>query len=319
MRISPIYTLPQYDTYLPAQNNQSKNFGLSLKPQLNQDVVSFTGYRRFLELPKVDIIKRICRSINAENFIGSGGEANVYAIQGTKYCFRCPKGSQDTFVNCDIDLFPTEADKVNHVVAKLGSGATIMNKLRGVPVRSESMTPEQIQLVAQTIVDLPVQSYRKFLHQLADADKKNMYFDNFWPNVIINGKDKTITAVDFVKDFPYAEDFDPLNKMYSVLTHEDTAIDHRAAIVNKIFKAALKELSPGQKPCIHPEQFDFAILLTELRFSNHFKLPDDSYCDLFKAFNRIIELKMLELKGENVTSMLRNDIKVAKDIIDLMF
>ena len=86
------------------------------------------------------------------------------------------------------------------------------------------------------------------------------------------------------------------NKMYSVLTHDDTAVDHRAAIVNKIFKAALKELSPGQKPCIDPGQFDFAILLTELRFSNHFKLPEDSYCDLFKAFNRIVELKILELK-----------------------
>ena len=320
MHISPINTLPQYNNmYLPVQNTQSKSLGLSLKPQLNQDVVSFSGYRRFLELPKDDIIKRICRSMNPENFIGSGGEAHVYSIKGTKYCFRCPKGSQKTFANGDIDLNPSEADKVNHVVAKLGNGATIMNKLRGVPVKSESMTDEQIQLVAQTIVDLPVHAYRKFMRQLADADKKNMYFDNFWPNVIVNGKDKTITAVDFVKDFPFAEDFDPLNKMYTVLTHDDTAVDHKAIIANKIFKAALKELAPGQQPCIPPEQFDFAILLTELRNSGQFYIPDDAYCDLFKAFYRIVELKTLELKGENVASMLRNDIKVAKDIVDIMF
>lgn len=319
MRISPIYTLPQYDTYLPAQNNQSKNFGLRLKPQLNQDVVSFTGYRRFLELPNADIIKRLKLSVTPENIIGEGGEAQVYAIKNTKYCLRRPKVIGNLFEGLDVDLKVSDSDKVNHVVAKFRNGATIMPRLRGVPVKSSSMTAEQVQLVAQTIVDLPVQAYRKFLHQLADADKKNMYFDNFWENVLISDKDKSITAIDFVKDFPFAEDFDPLNKMYSVLTHDDTAIDHRAAIVNKIFKAALKELSPGQKPCIDPGQFDFAILLTELRFSNHFKLPEDSYCDLFKAFNRIVELKILELKGENVTNMLRNDIKVAKDIIDLMF
>ena len=37
------------------------------------------------------------------------------------------------------------------------------------------------------------------------------------------------------------------------------------------------------------------------------------------TFYRIVELKTLELKGENVASMLRNDIKVAKDIVDIMF
>ena len=309
---------PQNNNYYSSVHTgaQSK-FGIALKPQLTQDVVSFQGYRKFLELPKEDIIKRIMRSISSENFLGSGGEANVYAIKGTNYCFRWPKSSKYEFQS-DFNLDVSETDKVNHVVAKLGGGATIMNKLRGVPVKSDSMTAEQVQLVAQTIVDLPVQAYRKFMHQLADADKKNMYFDNFWPNVIVNGKDKTLTAIDFVKDFPYAEEFDPLNKMYTVLTHEDTAIDHKAIIANKIFKAALKEFAPGQQPCIPPEQFDFAILLTELKNSNQFNLPDETYCDLFKALNRIVELKTYELKGENVASMLRNDIQVAKEIIDLM-
>ena len=50
-----------------------------------------------------------------------------------------------------------------------------------------------------------------------------------------------------------------------------------------------------------------------------FNLQDESYCDLFKALERIVELKELELKGENVTSLLKNDIQVAKEIIDLMF
>ncbi len=318
MHISPIYTLPQYNQYLPVQNSQDRNFGLKLKPQLSQDVVNFTGYRRFLDLPKDEIFARIKRSIRPDYFIGAGGEAKVYSIKGTKYCFRWPKGTADSYrTHLDFDI--SEADKVNHVVANLGGGATIMNRLKGVPVKTDKMTADQIQQVAQTIVDFPVQSYRTFMHQLADADRKNMYFDNFWPNVIINQKDKTITAIDFVKDFPYAEEFAPLGKMFSVLTHDENTVEQMSMIANKILKAALKDLAPGQKPCIPPNQFDFSLFLIDLRNLNKFSIADESYCDLFNALERVVELKELELKGENVTSMLKNDIQVAKEIIDLMF
>lgn len=318
MHISQINTLPQYNQYLPVHKAQDRSFGLKLKPQLTNDVVNFTGYRRFLDLPKDEIFARIKRSISPDYFIGAGGEAKVYSIKGTKYCFRWPKGTADTYrTHLDFDI--SEADKVNHVVANLGGGATIMNRLKGVPVKTDKMTAEQIQQVAQTIVDFPVQSYRTFMHQLADADRKNMYFDNFWPNVIINPKDKTITAIDFVKDFPYAEEFAPLGKMFSVLTHDGNTVDQMGMIANKILKAALKDLAPGQKPCIPPNQFDFSLFLIDLRNLNKFPIADESYCDLFNALERVVELKELELKGENVTSMLKNDIQVAKEIIDLMF
>ena len=318
MHISPIYTLPQYNEYLPVQKPQDRCFGLNLKPQLTQDVVNFTGYRRFLDLPKNEIFARIKQSLRPDNFLGAGGEANVYLIKGTKYCFRWPKGTADAYkTNLDFDI--SESDKVNHVVARLGAGATIMTRLKGVPVKADSMTVEQIQQVAQAIVDFPVQSYRTFLHQIADADKKNMYFDNFWPNIIINPKEKTITAIDFVKDFQYGDEFSPLGQMFSALTHEETTIDQLGMIANKIFQAALKELAPGQKPCIKPTDFDFALFLTDLRNLGKFNLQDESYCDLFNALERVVELKELELQGQNVTNMLRNDIAVAKEIIDLMF
>lgn len=318
MHISPIYTLPQYNNFNTVQNTHDRGLCLRLKPQLTQDVVSFTGYRRFLDLPQNEIFARIKRSISPDNFIGAGGEANVYSIKGTKYCFRCPKGSDDKYKS-HLDFDISESDKVNHVVANLGGGATIMNRLKGVPVKTDKMTAEQIQQVAQTIVDFPVQSYRTFMHQLADADRKNMYFDNFWPNVIINPKDKTITAIDFVKDFPYAEEFAPLGKMFSVLTHDENTVEQLGMVANKILKAALKDLAPGQKPCIPPNQFDFSLFLIDLRNLNKFSIADESYCDLFNALQRVVELKELELQGQNVTNMLRNDIQVAKEIIDLMF
>ena len=318
MRINPIYTLPKYNDNLDVQKSQVRRFGFNLQPQLSQDVVTFAGYRRFLELPKNEIFARIKRSMVPDNFIGAGGEAKVYSIKGTKYCFRCPKGSADMY-RSHLDFDISETDKVNHVVANLGGGATIMNRLKGVPVKSEAMTSEQIQQVAQTIVDFPVQSYRTFMHQLADADKKNMYFDDFWQNVIVNEKDKTITAIDFVKNFLYAEEFAPLGKMFSALTHEDNTVDQLGMVANKILKAALKDLSPGQKPCIEPKQFDFDLFLTDLRNSNNFRISDELYCDLFNALKRVVELKERELSGENVINMLRNNIKVAKEIIDLMF
>ena len=90
-------------------------------------------------------------------------------------------------------------------------------------------------------------------------------------------------------------------------------------VANKILKAALKDLSPGQKPCVEPSQFDFALFLVDLRNLEKFHIADESYCDLFNALERVVELKELELKGENVASKLRNDINVAKEIIDLMF
>lgn len=318
MHVNNINTLPQHNMYSTVQKSSNRNFGLNLRPQLTHDVVNFTGYRRFLDLPQDEIFARIKRSIRPDNFIGAGGEANVYSIRGTKYCFRWPKGSADSY-RTHLDFDVSESDKVNHVVANLGGGATIMNRLKGVPVKTDKMTADQIQQVAQTIVDFPVQSYRTFMHQLADADRKNMYFDNFWPNVIINPKDKTITAIDFVKDFPYAEEFAPLGKMFSVLTHDENTVDQLGMIANKILKAALKELSPGQKPCIEPKQFDFALFLTDLRNLNKLSIADESYCDLFNALERVVELKELELQGQNVANMQRNDIQVAKDIIDLMF
>lgn len=318
MHISPIYTLPQYNNYFPAQNNQGRNFGLLLKPQLAQDTVAFTGYRKFLDLPNKELFARLFKSLSADKEIGRGGEAIVYSIPGTKYCLRCLRGCADD-IGSNISFDLTDADKVNNVVAHLGAGATILNRLKGIPVKADFMTERQIKEVASDVATFPIASYRSFLHQIADAEQKDMYFDNFWPNIIVNSKTKTLTAIDFVHNYKYAEEFVPLTKMFEALTHEECTPEQVNTIANKILKAALKDLSPKQKPCMDLSNYDFAWFLTTLRNSNQFEIKDGCFCDLFKALEQIIELKGLELKGENVTNKLRNDIQVAKEIIDLMF
>ena len=321
MYVASINTFPKYNQFNPVQNAKNNSCNVSFRPQLSQDTVSFTGYRKFLELPNKELFSRLIKSLSDDMEIGRGGEAVVYSIPGTKYCLRCIRGCEADIddLRSHIDFNLTEADKVNNVVAHLGAGATILNRLKGMPVKAEFMTTRQIKEVASTIADFPVQSFRTLLHQIVDAEKKNMYFDNFWPNVIVNEKNKSLTAIDFVKDYKYAEEFAPLTKMYDALTHDESTPEQIRSIANKILNAALKDFAPKQKPCMNVEQYDFAWFLTSLRNSERFNISDANFCALYKAIERIVELKGLELNGENVTNMLRNDLNVAKEIIDLMF
>ena len=43
-----------------------------------------------LDLSEKDIFEKIQQSVNYENFLGNGTEAEVYRIKGTDYCVRIP-------------------------------------------------------------------------------------------------------------------------------------------------------------------------------------------------------------------------------------
>ena len=115
MKINKLFITPEY------QNNKN----LSEKRR----ITSFRS-RDLLDLPQKDILAKVQNSVTPDNFLGQGTEAEVYRIKGTKYCVRIPYLAQDIYRLYTKELTPI--DKVNHVVAKLGFGASIMKYFEGV-------------------------------------------------------------------------------------------------------------------------------------------------------------------------------------------
>ena len=107
--------------------------------------ISFTGRKiPLLDLPKDEVLKLVKQSINPKNGIGIGGEADVYSIPDTDFCVRLIGLDGDTSsyatrykdFTTDFSKDLTPQDKANHIVIKLGNGASIMRKIEGEPLYS---------------------------------------------------------------------------------------------------------------------------------------------------------------------------------------
>ena len=127
---------PQLLIYQQKNGVNRQVYGLSLQPALSCDKVCFSGQNvDFLKLPKKEIYKRVQESINNFNLLGYGTEGSVYAIDGTDYCIKFSRNSDSRKSLCkNLTFKVSEQDKVNHVVAKLGNSAVIMQKIKGIPV-----------------------------------------------------------------------------------------------------------------------------------------------------------------------------------------
>lgn len=286
-----------------------------LTPQLQCDTVSFRANKDLLELSDKEIFDRIQTSMSSiKNYLGQGNEARVYKIEGTNYCVRFDNFESLKFDKMQLNRDTTEADKVNHIVAKFGEGSSIMRYIEGSPVLStdsmfDSKEPKRI---AEEIAQMPVKSFNRFLKQICHAYNNDMIFDCCWPNVIINPKNQTITAIDFNKNTEN-ESLKPLSYMFSSLVHPDTTQAQCKIYADKILNAALDEFAPATKPCWNIANFDFSSLLRNLSY----KTPlDDVFVNIFKdTLNTIQDLKFQDIKGFDVTKELEANLKVARALI----
>ena len=162
--------------------------------------IAFCRKKDLLESSPETIFSKIAKAIkDKSNFLGSGCEGSVYSIPGTNYCIKLPHaGVENKKINYRkfFSLNLTEQDKINHIEAHLGDGAVIMKKINGT---TASDNPE----IIENLIDFPASSFNDFLKQISEAHNNKMFFDAINQNIIINNKNKRITAIDFVPENNY--------------------------------------------------------------------------------------------------------------------
>lgn len=303
-----------FHRYVKQQNPQLNN--ISVKTHLTHDTVSF-GHKDLLTEKENTIHEILQNSFNTKNLIGEGGEATVYKIANTGYCLRLVH-EDNMKIPQKINFTISEQDKINHVVAKLGSnGSSIMKFIEGTPVWAYNMTLREKQEIAEEISKMPVNSFHKLIKQISHAYTHDMMFDCNWSNVIVNPKTKTITAIDFNK-MDYPEQLNLLNYTYTSLTHADTSLAQKKTCAGKIFLAGLKEFEPKTKPCLNPIDFDFNKFVHKLYDQKI--LNNENYRKILtELFSSICDLKYKEIQNPNNISELNEKLKIAKSLIKQLF
>jgi len=286
---------------------------------LKKDMVTFSARKDFLSLPADVIRMRIESAINDENnMLGKGGEAVVYKLPGTKYCVRLKKYSKTAYKSV-LKFKVSEQDEVNHVVAKLGHGSSIMKYIEGTPVFSLNMSPAEAEHIGKTIGFMPISSFKELLHQICAAERKGMAFDCSWGNVIVNNKKNSLTAIDF---YPSYERKNKVSSIYAALVCPDLPLKKRKMIAGKVLCAAIDELKPGNLPCIAPAEFDFRKFLFNVGSpAAMVKIIENSkFKELLEnVLIELADLKSEELAGKNVKQLLTGKVKVAETLIRQLF
>jgi hypothetical protein len=272
------------------------------------DKVCFGKSSSFLSKSKEKIFDQIDEAVeNSENFLGAGSEAEVYKIPNTDYCVRLPYGTKDPIYKLQYSKDISIKEKINHAVAKLGGGASIMKYIPGFTYCSSEAPMEK---VAEMIDEMPQQAFDKLLHQVNYASEHGMYFDTGYRNIIIDPIKKEMTAIDFGSSISP----DLLNGIYCALTPHATNMEHRKICGMKVITAGLNELKPKVKPNVRLEELSFDKIVSELQFRGVF--ASTAIKNVFlDNLNKIKELKLQEIRGIDTHVELNGSFKVVNSLI----
>lgn len=295
---------------------------LSLKEPLKADKVEISRSKAknkpdLLTLSKEEIINAILiSSKKSENFIGNGNEAKVYKIDGTNYCVRVPYESK-SLKNSDISLAVSEKDKVNHVVARFSNGVTIMKLIDGFSLEGRFSDTFPQAPRNKALLKLPVSAFNKLFKQVCNAKDNDMIFDCSAPNLIINPKEKTITAIDFYEMDPeYPEVVKPLRHMLEAMGDSDD-FEFRKRVIGKILLGALEELKPDVKPCLNIGEFKFRDFMDNAQNGGSL-CRSQKWAKLKDVLTEVECLKIKEMAGGKVKDMLQYKIDEASELIQVL-
>jgi hypothetical protein len=303
--------------YQVQNNNKIKSNICFANPVLSRDVVSFSGTPDFLSLPKKEIFRRIDDALkNQENKLGEGSEAYVYKIPETPYCVRINKEAEKSYDKALI-LEVGEQDKVNHVVANLGRGSSIMTIIDGSPIWAGGMPHEQVAKNIEVVSSIPVEGFRNLINQVCHAKSCDMFFDSIATNVIVNPVNRSLTAIDFFRTQFY-EPFTPLRSIYSSLTHFDCPDAYKRDCASKIILAACDEINEGKNSKVPLGGYDFGKLIYKLATDN--VIRDKSFTGtLYKTLDAIEALNIKSQVGQDCKSQIEGQMKVLKVLLKQVF
>ncbi len=314
-----LYSRPCKDYYLShiAFNVSFRGTGKLLQ----NDTISFSKNDLLSQSEDVIFAKITDAVNNPSHYLGSGSEATVYKIEDTGYCVRVLNKNKNK-ISRPVSFSLTDSDRINHVVAKLGNGATVMKFFEGYPPYILPGLKNRYK-IKQSEIDvmldnMPVTAFQKFFRQICTANKNNMGFDCSWNNVIVNSKDNTITAIDFYKmDEEFPDVFKPLRLCYASLTYLKADTQHKKNCAAHLLLAALDELKPGHNPCCSVNELDFSGFLHLVYRDKNMK-PDRYTLLLLNTLNDIEVLKIKNMYNKydlKIANELNGKIKVASILI----
>lgn len=306
-------TVNRLNSAAAVSRTSSPSFGRIEQEPIQDKFVS--SAQMFLNLGDKDICDSVQNSVKKENFLGNGGDAEVYLINDTNLAVKIPHDCKKSLKrNFERIAKIDECDKINHVVAKFENGVQIMNLIEGYPLLQPGKEPELPRKETnQMLVNLPVSAFHGLFKQVCSASDKNMIFDCSPQNVILNPKAKTLTAIDFNKMDPdYPEVVKPLRHIFEALTTDAPEIKQKCA--GLLILAALEELKPETKPCLPVSEFKFNDFFKKLKQEDCAFEPCVTSTLKEKLMNIQI-LKLNELNGDNVKDSLITEIQEVQEII----
>ncbi len=285
---------------------------------LDNDTVALSK-KDFLALPEEKILKLINESVNnPDNFIGAGHDASVYRISDEPYCVRKMHKNK---ITGPVSFELTQEDKINHVVAKLSDGTSIMKYLEGYPPYLFSLYGYNIKQtdINKIIDDMPVSSFQNFIRQIGYAKQNGMIFDCGWGNVVVNPESKTITAIDFyTENENFYNDIRILQACYASLIYPEAPAEHKKTCAAKLILAALEEMKPGVTPSMEIRDICISSFLDRFCSEENLGCPKI----LKKVLQEIEALKLKDLSNigaeslyNNIKNELNGKIKVAQFLI----
>lgn len=273
------------------------------------DTVSFTS-ANLLAKSSDEISEAVTSAVEDEdNYIGQGKDGKVYRIPDTEYCVKIFRGSDMNFEKWQKSVYPSE--EVNHIVAKAGNGDVIMRYIKGQPLHYRKVSDE--------IYDLPVQSYKRLLKQVCDANKKRMVFDNNPPNIIYNPEDKSLTAIDFYdEDYEKYNEISPFSQVFKCLkskyfTPHDKYLNRKLG--GKLLSIVVDELTDDKPFDIFMNRRDIDNLFNDISWSQALNTPP--YFDFLRqSVNNLYEMRNGKLRGKYAPEEFEMETKISKGIIN---
>lgn len=279
---------------------------------LTRNLFCFTG-KDLLNMPRDEVFNEIKNSINEDQFIGSGRHAKVYKIADTPYCIRIPYICEDAYTN-DFSRNLKPCDTVNHVKIKLGAGASVMDYFKGKTLFAYQLYDAPRYELQKEIAQMPLKTYSKLLHQLANAIDNEMTFDKGGGNIVIDTENKNLTIIDFYQLSDNPNPTSPLRDLFYTLTSYGAESKTAKKIANNIILAGLEEFKPDIIPCMNTELFDFKEIIDAAYYLKHTE-PDKKADNLIKKFENLKEIKKKEITNKKYSPILEQEIEDIKKTV----
>ena len=233
----------------PIHNTNFHKYPVKTYPNLAPlkcDTVTFSGKlpRDLMELASDRIIKICEKAISAGEIIGEGKEARVFKIEGyPEYCVRQEKKLANNKFELERNL--DKYDLVNHVVAHLNEGTTILKYVSGIPIKiTDSYNPKNdLKRTIQELLanEFPVVSFKKLLEQVENAKMKDIDFDRFGENILVDPMTHEMVCIDFSPNIrDTSNEYNPISYIYSALDVDNT--QHAKRVFGKICDAYARRL-----------------------------------------------------------------------------